>query len=173
MFFLKELSHKIQLHPECFGPELQTHLKDRLYRDVEGTCSGRFGYIITVLSLKQISHGSIIDGVGSAEFTIKYQAILFKPFKGEVLDAVVTTVNKMGFFAEVGPLNIFVSNHLIPSEFTFDPNVTAPCYVGEEGINQRIAKDELVRLRIIGTRIDATEIFAIGTLKEDYLGLIS
>lgn len=27
-----------------------------------------------------------------------------------------------------------------------------------------------MRIRIVGTRIDATEIFAIGTLKEDYLG---
>ena len=30
--------------------------------------------------------------------------MVFRPFKGEVLDAVVETVNKMGFFAEVGPL---------------------------------------------------------------------
>ena len=33
-------------------------------------------------------------------------AVVFRPFKGEVLDAVVTTVNKMGFFAEVGPLQV-------------------------------------------------------------------
>ena len=34
----------------------------------------------------------------------RYNAVVFRPFKGEVLDAVVETVNKMGFFAEVGPL---------------------------------------------------------------------
>lgn len=79
----------------------------------------------------------------------------------------------MGFFAEVGPLNIFVSTHLIPSDFVFDVNVAAPCYVSEEGMGQRIGKDDLVRLRIIGTRVDATEIFAIGSIKEDFLGLIS
>ena len=33
-------------------------------------------------------------------------AVVFRPFKGEVLDAIVTTVNKMGFFAEVGPLQV-------------------------------------------------------------------
>ena len=39
-------------------------------------------------------------------FPIRYMAVVFRPFKGEVLDAVVTTVNKMGFFAEVGPLQV-------------------------------------------------------------------
>ena len=39
-------------------------------------------------------------------FPVRYKAVVFRPFKGEVLDAVVTTVNKMGFFAEVGPLQV-------------------------------------------------------------------
>jgi DNA-directed RNA polymerase subunit E'/Rpb7 len=29
-----------------------------------------------------------------------------------VVDAVVTNVNKMGFFADVGPLSVFVSTHV-------------------------------------------------------------
>lgn len=53
--------------------------------------------------------------MGSVEFRIKYRAIVLKPFKNEVVDAVVVTVNKMGFFAEVGPLNIFISNHVLPT----------------------------------------------------------
>ena len=74
---------------------MHAQLKDKLYADVEGTCSGRFGYIITVVSLLNISKGKILPGVGLAEFKVKYQAIVFKPYKGEVLDAVVTTVNKV------------------------------------------------------------------------------
>lgn len=31
----------------------------------------------------------------------------------------------------------------------------------------------MVRLKVVGTRIDATEMFAIGTIKEDYLGPLS
>lgn len=52
------------------------------------------------------------DGTGFATFKVAYQAIVCRPYKGEVLDAVVTSVNKMGFFAEAGPLQIFVSNHV-------------------------------------------------------------
>lgn len=91
----KDLSHTISLHPSFFGPNMQTQLNDKLYTDVEGTCSGRFGYIITVVRIHSIGKGKILPGSGLAEFKVKYQAIVFKPFKGEVVDAVVTTVNKV------------------------------------------------------------------------------
>ncbi|SAM05989.1 hypothetical protein [Absidia glauca] len=149
---------------------IQTRLKDKLYSDVEGTCSGRFGYIITVVSLMNISKGKVLPGSGLAEFRVKYQAIVFKPYRGEVLDAVISTVNKMGFFADVGPLQVFVSSHLIPNDMRYDPNSTPPCYSSDD---QVIHKGAQVRIKLVGTRIDATEIFAIGTIKEDYLGVIS
>ena len=65
----------------------------------------------------------IVPGGGLATFPIKYNAVVFRPFKGEVFDAVVTVVNKLGFFAQVGPLNVFVSKHLIPEDFALDAQV--------------------------------------------------
>jgi len=76
---------------------MRTYLKHKLLSDVEGTCSGQYGYIICVLDHQKIDIGAgkIVPGVGLAEFDVKYQAIIFKPFKGEVVDATVTTVNKV------------------------------------------------------------------------------
>ena len=37
---------------------------------------------------------------------------MFRPFKGEVLDAIVTQVNKVGLFTQIGPLSCFVSRHV-------------------------------------------------------------
>jgi len=62
----------------------------------------------------------------------------------------------MGFFAEAGPLQLFVSNHLIPEEFEFDTS-SEPCYVTADG-EQKILPGCEVRLRIVGTRVDANEI---------------
>lgn len=53
---------------------------------------------------------------------------MFRPFKGEVLDAVVSQVNKIGLRCEIGPLECFVSRHCIPAEMDFDPNSASPCY---------------------------------------------
>lgn len=70
-------------------------LESKLYADVEGTCVGAFGYIIAVVSILDIGKGMVMSGNGQAEFITRYRAIVFKPFKGEVVDAKVKTVNKV------------------------------------------------------------------------------
>ena len=69
-------------------------LETKLYADVEGTCSGQFGYIIAVVSVLDVGKGMVLPGSGQAEFVTRYRAIVFKPFKGEVVDGVVNNVTK-------------------------------------------------------------------------------
>lgn len=71
------------------------YLESKLSADVEGTCSGKFGYIISVLNVIDVGKGIVLPGNGQAEFVARYRAIVFKPFKGEVLDGVVGEVNKV------------------------------------------------------------------------------
>ena len=73
MFFLKDLTHTISLHPQYFGPKIQEFLIQRLHQEVEGTCSGRYGYIICVLLIKDIGHGVLQSNTGMAEYDINYQ----------------------------------------------------------------------------------------------------
>uniref|UniRef100_A0A060TG99 DNA-directed RNA polymerase subunit n=1 Tax=Blastobotrys adeninivorans TaxID=409370 RepID=A0A060TG99_BLAAD len=171
MFFLKDLSLTLTLHPSYFGPQMTQYLKSKLLADVEGTCTGQFGYIICVLDGMKIDvgKGRVIPGSGAAEFDVKYRAIVWRPFKGEVVDAVVTNVNKMGFFADVGPLSVFVSSHLIPSDMAFNPSANPPAYTSDD---QSIERGSRVRLRIVGVRADVGQMYAIGSIKEDYLGML-
>ena len=123
---------------------------------MEGTCNGTNGFILAVTRVLKTERGIIREGVGSAVFTVKYQCITFMPNKDEVMDVVVKSVNKMGFFAESGPLQVFVSNHLIPEDFEFDTSHD-PAYVTGDG-EQKIVPNCEVRLRIVGTRVDNAEI---------------
>lgn len=93
----KELTHTILLHPSYFGPRMLQYLESKLYADVEGTCSGQFGYIIAVVTILNIGEGMVLPGSGQAEFITRYRAIVFKPFKGEVVDGVVNNVNKVRY----------------------------------------------------------------------------
>jgi hypothetical protein len=70
-------------------------LEKKLYTDVEGTCSGQYGYIIAVVNILELGKGLVLSGNGQAEFVCRYRAIVFKPFKGEVLDGVVSNVMKV------------------------------------------------------------------------------
>ncbi|KAL1060436.1 hypothetical protein V6Z11_1Z097600, partial [Gossypium hirsutum] len=163
VFFHIVLERNMQLHPRHFGRNLRENIVSKLMKDVEGTCSG----------IKNVGKGLIRDGAGFVTFPVKYQCIVFRPFKGEILEAVVTMVNKacMGFFAEAGPVQIFVSNHLTPDDMEFQsgdlPNYTT------SGGSVCFKKDSEVRLKIIGTQVDATEKFCIGTIKDDFLGVIN
>ncbi|GJV25721.1 DNA-directed RNA polymerase II subunit RPB7 [Tanacetum coccineum] len=161
----------MQLHPHQFGRELRDNLVSNLMKDVEGTCNGTHGFVVAITGIEDIGKGFIRDGTGFVTFPVKYLCIVFRPFKGEILEATVTIVNKMGFFAEAGPVQIFVSNHLIPGDMEFQSG-DMPNYTNSDG-SVKIQKDSEVRLKIIGTRVDATEIFCIGTIKEDFLGVMS
>jgi DNA-directed RNA polymerase II subunit RPB7 len=92
---------------------LRDHLRLQLYRQVEGTCNGRYGYIVAIVAVDHIDSGVVQDSFGSVAFAVRYTAVVLKPYKNETVDAVVATVNKMGFFANVGTLQVFVSNHVI------------------------------------------------------------
>eukprot|EP00877_Chromochloris_zofingiensis_P002996 jgi/Chrzof1/12698/Cz07g04130.t1 len=90
MFYHVQISQTIDLEPQHFGPNLKRVLKEK---------------VIEKGKIRQ-------DGSGLATFKVKFECVSFRPFKGEVLDCLVTSVNKMGFFAEAGPLQIFVSSHV-------------------------------------------------------------
>ena len=46
-------------------------------------------------TIDNIGAGIIQPGQGFVVYPVKYKAIVFRPFKGQVLDAVVTQVNKV------------------------------------------------------------------------------
>ena len=54
----------------------------------------------------------------------------------------------------------------------FDPAGQPPCYKSKDE-DMMIKQDDEIRLKIVGTRVDASGIFAIGTLMDDFLGLIN
>ena len=56
-----------------------------------------------------ISDGRIQDTSGEVIYKVRFTAVVFKPFKGEILDGVVTHVDSNGFMLESGPLKSFVS----------------------------------------------------------------
>ena len=91
----------------------------------------------------------IQPGQGFVLYPVKYKAIVFRPFKGEVLDAVVTQVNKVGLFTEIGPLSCFISRHSIPADMSFDPNSNPPCYKTSDE-DMVIQQDDEIRWELKG-----------------------
>ncbi|XP_013608288.1 PREDICTED: DNA-directed RNA polymerase II subunit 7 [Brassica oleracea var. oleracea] len=109
MFFHIVLERNMQLNPRFFGRNLRENLVSKLMKDVEGTCSGRHGFVVAITGIESVGNGLALprtgpvrNGTAFVTFPLKYQCVVFRPFKGQILEAVVTLVNKMGFFAEAG-----------------------------------------------------------------------
>ena len=115
----------LELHPRYFGKNVNEKITEELRRKVEGKCIGRFGYFIAVTQVKSIgkvqlvllfpepssvfvffllissllgSQGVLHPDSGFAHFPVKYLALVFRPFKNEILPAVVTHVSSVRFF---------------------------------------------------------------------------
>lgn len=154
MFFVKNFTYKLTLSPEYIGPDIFSLIKGYLTKNVEGSCSSS-GYVIAILRIDGIGEGEILLS-GHVVFRVSYQALVLRPVMGEVLDAPIVTATKMGFFAAVGPLSIFISNYQIP-----------------QALLEELSSSSVIRLKIIGTKIDNQRVYAIGTLNDDYLGVVS
>ena len=117
--------------------------------------------------------GVIEYDTGAVVFSVQYEALLFRPVKNEVVDAVVTDVTQMGFFAFVGPLRVFVSSHQFPPDLngTEGGEFTGSAWVSGDG--QIHLRDGCgVRVRIMGTVVEQGDVSCIGTIDQDFLGLV-
>lgn len=120
MFFVKDLEHRIDLHPSFFSSEAEGYIRQKLYQDVEGTNTGTM-MIIAVISIDDISEPKIAPGTGFAQFNVGYRAIVWRPFRGEVVDGMVSSVVNNGFFVDVGGLSVFVSKAVSPHTVSKEP----------------------------------------------------
>ncbi|KAF1992103.1 DNA-directed RNA polymerase II 19 kDa polypeptide [Aulographum hederae CBS 113979] len=170
MFFLHEIERIVNLHPSYFGPKMEDEINKSLTDALEGKNMGSY-FVLCILQNWEISEGRCVPGTGTAEYTVHLKAVVWKPFRGEIVDGRVKNVIENGFFVEIGPLSCFVNKNMIPSDMVYDGNATPPQWT--DNADQVIEKGTQVRLKIKGIRGEIGDMFSIGTIKEDYLGLLS
>ncbi|CAL5353056.1 unnamed protein product [Camellia sinensis] len=152
MFFHIVLERNKQLHPPPLRSRPPREADLQAHERRGGHLHGRHGFVVAITGIENVGKGLIRDGTGFVTFPVKYQCVVFRPFKGEILEAVVTMVNK-----------------LIPDDMEFQSG-DMPNYTTSDG-SVKIQKESEVRLKIIGTRVDATEIFL--NILEDRTAILS
>ena len=108
MFFIKTLQDRLPLHPSYFGAQAREYITDQLYARNEGKSTGNM-MIIAIIDVEDISEPKIMPGTGMAQYDISYRAIVWRPFRGEVVDGLVSSVLANGFFVDVAGVAVFVS----------------------------------------------------------------
>merc|ERR1712228_793402 len=72
MFYHISLEHELLIHPMYFGENLTDTIRQKLYSEVEGSCTGEHGFVIGVTKIDSIGDGEILPGRGFCRFPIKY-----------------------------------------------------------------------------------------------------
>lgn len=93
VFFQKELTKTVVIHPRFLGKKLRKTVTETLLAEVVGS-SIDGAHVIAVLRIsdENISKGVIEALTGSVRYDVTYRAVLFRPFRNEVLDCVVKQV---------------------------------------------------------------------------------
>lgn len=89
------------MEPMSFGKNLKEQIRKRLRDDVEGTVHESLGVIIAVLEYSEDNdseEGIIEYETGMASFVLSYSAIVFRPFKDQVLDGKVRPLSSSSPF---------------------------------------------------------------------------
>eukprot|EP01063_Lacrimia_lanifica_P035320 TRINITY_DN6702_c0_g10_i1.p2 TRINITY_DN6702_c0_g10~~TRINITY_DN6702_c0_g10_i1.p2 ORF type:complete len:176 (+),score=62.69 TRINITY_DN6702_c0_g10_i1:81-608(+) len=174
MFFTVTLNHNVHVDPINFHNEINTIVRYQLCKEVEGTIDEEHGYIVAVDTSEQgmqVGPGVLLD-TGPASFHVKYRALVLRPFEDESIDALISKVTQMGVFANVGPLEVFVSKENMPDSYKYDDsNPMQPKFVA--GTDDSLMDGDLIRLVMRGVRITNTKIEIIGDITASFMGKIS
>jgi DNA-directed RNA polymerase II subunit RPB7 len=167
MFLVMFFEQAIIMPPSCLYKNLKDLLKAKLIEKVEGSVSEKHGYIICVLSVDDPSTGKILDTSGDVLFSIRYKAVIMKPFVGEVVDGVIEKVDQYGIHVNVGPIKVFISNSQFPPDFEYSGSNN---YYISRSKNDKLSVGSEVRFRIMGVQFEGNEFHPTGTMNENYLG---
>ena len=188
-----QLTKTVNIHPRDFGPELTRTITEQLNK-VQGTIGLGDCHIVAVIHVEKISKGRIIDETGFSQHTVHYTAIVLRPVPNEVVDAVVTSVqkvslrsptsrwlffntdsrfvcvNKIGISCSMGPVvHIFIPEAKIPDNYEFDPS--SESFVSSDR-TLRIQKSDLVRTRLYGITRTEQNMIVRNTCTFPYLSRI-
>ena len=111
-------------HQLCY--KLQYVIRDTLSRNIRNRCTEKDGFVLDLKRVEKIRGGVLDKRSGSVHYVVDYIAETLRPQIGDVVEAMVTRVFKIGVFADLGPLNIFIPLGRLPAEYQFNTTFDSP-----------------------------------------------
>lgn len=156
----------IKLEPKFINKGFKTELLSRLKKRVEGVCS-KHGFVKhDSIEIYKISPGTIelVTLSGNVVYDVYFYADICNPLVGNVVNAIVSNVNRFGILANVGysydgkevnVLDIIIAKNSVKIQSEIDLNVIK---IGDE-----------LKLEILGNKLELGEkkISSIGRVVKD------
>lgn len=126
MFILTTISDLIQISPQDFEKPSVQALKDNINKKYSNKVIQKIGLCICFFDLLKSSEGLIGHGTGIVNVNVEFRMVVFRPFKGEIIQGKIKHCNITGitihldFFSDIfipAPVNLFEGVRLYASAF--------------------------------------------------------
>ena len=105
MFYKIELKDHIRVPPMYFDMEVKDAVLKSVKLKYDGLTNSEFGFVIDVISVKNIGEGVIIPGDGASYYETTFEIIAFKPELQEVIAGRIKDIADFGAFLTMGPVD--------------------------------------------------------------------
>ena len=171
MYFKLLLRKVLYVQPVDLTSTINRDVEGFLRSQVEGTRIRDIGLVVAVPDIERVSEGKVLDN-GNVAFEVVYIALVHKLFPGEVIDAVVTQVDREGVIATAGAGTIFISKLHISPQYVFElgagENVSH--FALKSGGQKTIENHCVIRVKVIAEMPTSDRYDAMGTMMGDFFG---
>ncbi|RLF05784.1 MAG: DNA-directed RNA polymerase, partial [Thermoprotei archaeon] len=86
MYYLATISDEVRIPPSRFNEKLEDVAFDSLKSTYEGLVIKGLGIIVAILQVKVSPEGKIIPGDGATYHKVRFDALIYSPVEGEVIE---------------------------------------------------------------------------------------
>ncbi|MEM4576669.1 MAG: DNA-directed RNA polymerase [Candidatus Nezhaarchaeales archaeon] len=173
MYYLVTMSDEVRIPPSRFNEKLENVAFDSLKSMYEGIVIKGVGLVVAILGVKVSPVGRILPGDGATYHKVKFDALVYLPVEGEVVEGEVVDIVDFGAFIRIGPIDGLVHVSQVADDFiSFDKKK------GEllcKQTRRKLSKGDVVRARIVtisvsGMRLNEVKVGL--TMRQPFLGKI-
>ena len=106
--------------------------------------------MIAIFNIEKI-HSGVVTQSGDALFTVIFKALVFRPLHSEVLDGLITGIERVGVEVEVGCVKVFIPHTKIPKHLEYVE--TKQVFQSSEDSSIVLEKDKLLRFKVLNIAI--------------------
>ncbi len=173
MYYLATISDEVRIPPSRFNEKLEDVAFDSLKSTYEGLVVKGLGIIVAILGVKVSPEGKIVPGDGATYHKVKFDALIYSPVEGEVIEGEVTEILDFGAFIQIGPIEGLVHISQIADDYISYDKKKSELLCKQT--RRKLAKGDTVRARVVtvsmsGMRLNEVKVGL--TMRQPFLGKV-
>jgi len=173
MYYLVTISDEVRIPPNRFHERLEDVAFDGLKSTYEGLVIKGLGIIVAILQVKVSPEGKIIPGDGATYHKVRFDALVYSPVEGEVVEGEVTEILDFGAFVQIGPIEGLIHISQIADDYISYDNKKGELLCKQS--RRKLSKGDAVRARVVTVSMSSMRLneVKIGlTMRQPFLGKI-